>query len=126
MHRSIAIAVATCLLSLAAAAQVVRNFPAAALRGEIVITVPPEILLNGRPARLSPGARIRGMNNMLEMSGAMVGARLPVHYTFDFGGEVSQVWVLREDELAKRPWPRTVEQAQSWQFDPAAQTWTRP
>jgi hypothetical protein len=43
----------------AAAAQAPRNFPATALRGEIVITQPPELLLNRQPARLAPGARIR-------------------------------------------------------------------
>jgi hypothetical protein len=36
------------------------------------------------------------------------------------------VWVLRTTEVAVKPWPETPEQAQAWQFDPAAQTWTKP
>ena len=38
-----------------AAAQVQRNFTAKALRGEIVFGTPPEVKLNGKPARLAPG-----------------------------------------------------------------------
>ena len=45
---------------LPAAAQVQRNFSAKALRGEVVFGTPPEVMLNGKPARLAPGARIRG------------------------------------------------------------------
>lgn len=107
-------------------AQVLRRFPSTALRGELTITAPPEVRLNGRSARLAPGARIRGTSNMLEMSGALVDTRLPVHYTLDNAGEISEVWLLRPEELAVRPWPRTAREAQEWLFDPTAQTWTKP
>ena len=107
-------------------AQVQRNFPATALRGELTIRIPPEIVLNGKPARLAPGARIRGQDNMMVMSGALAGAPLLVHYTLDTSGQVHDVWILRSEEAAKRPWPTTPEQAGQWTFDPAAQTWTRP
>jgi hypothetical protein len=107
-------------------AQVQRNFPANALRGELRITQPPEALLNGQPARLAPGARIRDMQNMLAMSGALVGRPLNVNYTLDPQGLVLDVWVLTEPERARQPWPRTPAQAQSWVFNPAAQTWSRP
>ena len=56
--------------ALPAAAQTPRNFPATALRGELVITAPPEVLLNKKPARLAPGSRLRGQDNMLVMTGA--------------------------------------------------------
>ncbi|MEO6407563.1 MAG: hypothetical protein ABIO45_02260 [Burkholderiaceae bacterium] len=107
-------------------AQVQRNFPATALRGALTIRIPPEIVLNGAPARLAPGARIRGQDNMMVMSGALAGAPLLVHYTLDTSGQVRDVWILRSEEAAKRPWPTTPEQASEWIFDPAAQTWTRP
>lgn len=110
---------------LPAAAQLPRPFPADALRGTIEVTQPPEILLNGQTARLSPGARIRAENNMLVLSGALVGQPLVVHYTFALGGGVHQVWILRPEERAREPWPTTPEQAQRWSFDAAAQTWTR-
>ena len=109
-----------------AAAQAVRNFPATALRGEIVITAPPELLLNRSPARLAPGARIRGANNMLLMSGAAVNQRLLVHYTTDLQGQLLDVWLLTPAEAARRPWPVTRQEAASWSFNPEAQTWSKP
>lgn len=122
---------AYCALALAAAlpwaaqAQMpTRPFPANALRGSLQVTQPPEILLNGQSARLSPGSRIRGADNMVHLSGGLIGQQMLVHYTIDPTGNVHQVWVLRPEEAAKKPWPRTPEQAQRWAFDPSAQTWT--
>jgi hypothetical protein len=126
MYRCIALALALGGLHTAALAQVQRNFPATALRGEIVVTAPPEITLNGSPSRLSPGSRIRGQDNMLLMSGAIVGQRLVVNYTTDLTGAVHDVWVLRPEEVRVRPWPRTAAQAADWRFDPVAQVWSRP
>ena len=116
----------TLAAALPAAAQTPRPFPANALRGDLLITQPPEVLINGRPARLSPGARIRDTQNMLQMSGALVGQRLRVHYTVEPSGGVHNVWVLSPDEAARKPWPTTPEDAQRWVFNPAAQTWTKP
>lgn len=124
--------VAVALLALAAfaaapaTAQQPRNFPATALRGEIVVQQPPEVLLNGRPARLSPGARIRGENNLLMVSGALADQRLLVHYTVDISGLIGEIWILTAAERARQPWPTTREQAAAWLFDPVGQTWTRP
>lgn len=109
-----------------ACAQVQRNFPATALRGELVVLQPPEVLLNGKPARLAPGARIRDMGNLLVMSGALVNLKLTVNYTLEHHGMLLDVWVLRDDERARQPWPRTPAEAQAWAFDPAAQSWTKP
>jgi hypothetical protein len=115
------------LLALPLAAQTPRPrpFPADALRGVLLITQPPEATLNGQPTRLSPGARIRGDNNLLQLSGGLVGQPLLVHYTLDSTGLVQQVWILRPDEAARKPWPTTPTEAQRWQFNPDAQTWTR-
>ena len=113
-------------IGLPAFAQVQRNFPQNALRGAVVVGVAPEITLNGRAARLAPGARIRDGNNMSVVPGAVIGGRYLVHYTIDTLGLVKDVWILRPEEAAVRPWPTTPEQAQAWSFDPAAQTWTRP
>ncbi len=79
-----------------------------------------------RPARLAPGARIRGQDNLLQMSAALTGVRLPVHYTLDAYGLVRDVWVLRPDEAQVRPWPRSPAEAAAWRFDPIAQTWSKP
>lgn len=107
-------------------AQVQRNFPANALRGELVVLQAPEVLLNGKPARLAPGARIRDMGNMLVVSGALANLKLPVNYTLEHHGMLLDIWVLRDDERARQPWPRTPAEAQAWAFDPAAQSWTKP
>lgn len=109
-----------------AGAQGQRTFPQTALRGALVIGEAPEITLNGKPARLAPGARIRDPGNMLAMSGTLAGARLLVHYTLDPLGLVRDVWILSEEEAARRPWPTTQRQAEEWRFDPIAQTWSRP
>jgi hypothetical protein len=109
-----------------AAAQAPRNFPASALRGEVVITQPPELLLNQMPARLAPGARIRGMDNMMVMSGAAVNQRMLVHYTRDLHGHLLDVWVLTPAEIARKPWPTTPQEAAAWSFNPDTQVWSRP
>jgi hypothetical protein len=114
---------AACTLAFA---QANRNFPATALRGEIVVTQPPELLLNGKPARLAPGARIRGVDNMLVMSGAAVGQTLVVHYTRDTTGQLLDVWLLTSAELARKPWPTTPAQAAAWSFNADTQTWSKP
>ena len=80
--------------------------------------------MNGREARLAPGARIRDVNNMVLLSGSVVGSRLLVNYTVDTFGLVKDVWVLRDDE-ARRFWPRSPEEAAKWSFDPMTQTWAR-
>ena len=126
MYRCVTAALLAATFLAPAGAQVQRNFPQNALRGAIVVGVPPEITLNGRAARLAPGARIRGENNMVEMSASLSGSRLLVNYTLDPLGLVMNVWILRAEEAAVRPWPTAPEQAQTWQFDAIAQTWTKP
>jgi hypothetical protein len=126
MLRCVLACVALAATSAAAAQSVNRNFPATALRGELVLQQPPEALLNGMPARLSPGARIRGTNNMLVMSGAIIGQPRVVHYTLDDQGLVHLVWILSDAELAKKPWPVTLQQQKTWAFDPVGQTWSKP
>jgi hypothetical protein len=103
-----------------------RLFQQDALRGELIVTQPADALLNGKPVRLAPGARIRNPSNMIQLSGSLLGQHLVVNYTLDAAGELRDVWILSADELAKKPWPTTREQAQSWAFNPATQTWSRP
>jgi len=125
MYRCVAAAAAVLFLVAPASAQQ-RQFPQNALRGALQFVEPPEILLNGQPARLAPGARIRGQNNMLVLSGALSGSKLLVHYTVDIGALVKDVWILTPEEAAKKPWPTTPGEAENWSFDSVAQTWTKP
>jgi hypothetical protein len=118
----IALAGAGALLATEATAQISneavvggRNFPTGTLRGKLLILNAPEILLDGQPDRLSPGARIRSAQNMLVMVGAIQGEKFLVNYTRDPAGLVSQVWILTpqeataERETAEHPflnfWP---------------------
>ncbi|MFM9880422.1 MAG: hypothetical protein ACKVOO_08450 [Burkholderiaceae bacterium] len=75
-----------------------RPFPEKALRGTLVVTQPPEVTLNGKAARLSPGARIYNTQNLIQLSGSLVGQELLVNYTRDSTGNVHLVWVLTELE----------------------------
>lgn len=125
MHR-LTVPLLLAAVTATAAAQALRPFPATALRGELTVKQPPDVLLNGQPARLAPGARIRGADNLLQMSGALVGVTLAVNYTLDPYGLLHDVWILSDGERAVQPWPRSQDEARAWTFNAAAQTWTRP
>jgi hypothetical protein len=116
------------LLALAATlpAHAQRVFERTALRGELVITAPPEARLNGKPVRLAPGARIRNPQNMLQLSGSLLERKLLVNYTLDGMGQVHDVWILSQAEASRQPWPRTPAEAQAWAFDSTNQRWAKP
>ena len=117
-------AATTLLLPAPAAAQAHRNFPQTALRGVIAFTSPSDATLNTKPIRLAPGARIHGTDNMLVMSGTLIGQKFTVDYTMESTGLLFEIWLLRADEIAVQPWPETPQQAAAWRFDPVAQKWT--
>jgi hypothetical protein len=75
-----------------------RPFPPNTLRGAMVVINPPDLVMNGKAERLSPGARIRGANNMLVMSGSIVGQNLLVNFVREPNGMVHEVWILTEAE----------------------------
>jgi len=92
------------LASLGSTAQVItRPFPPTAVRGILTVTQPPEVLMDGKADRLSPGARIRGANNMLVMSGALMGQAMRVNYTREPNGYIHEVWILTEAEASLPP-----------------------
>lgn len=127
MTRCVAVGLLAAALALPAFGQAVqRKFPGNALRGELQITQPPEVLLNGQPAALAPGARIRGDNNMIQLSGSLAGPKYVVNYTRDGLGMVKDVWILTPQERAMKPWPVNEQQLATWFFNPDAQTWTKP
>ena len=104
-----------------------RPFPAQALRGELVVGALPMALLNGQAARLAPGARIRGEDNLLRLPTSLTGQPVIVHYTREpSSGLLMDVWILNRAELANEPWPTSPAEAAIWRFDPASQRWARP
>ena len=127
MYRCVLAALTAAAFVAPAVAQVQRAFPQNAMRGALVMGAPPEVTLNGQAARLAPGVRVRNQANMLEMTGALIGQRLLINYTLeDTTGLINNVWILRPEEAAVRPWPTKLEELQTWSFDPAAQVWTKP
>ena len=107
------VAASLCLVALPAEAQTadpqrIPPMAANAQRGVLRVTQPPEVLLDGQPARLAPGARIRDRNNLLVVSGALIGQDLVVRYTRDPLGLLHEVWVLtaREAAVGMPPPPR--------------------
>lgn len=125
MYRCALLAFAASTLAISAQAQVHRPFPAHALRGELVVQQTPEVSLNGKPARLAPGARLRGDTNLLLQPAMLIGQKLNVHYTVEPSGLLMEVWVLNPAELANKTWPRTPQEAATWSFDQASQVWTK-
>ena len=128
-RRFVLSAFATACLAAALPAQsqvLMRRYQRNALRGEIVFGAFPEILLNGKPARLAPGARVRDQGNATPMPGALLNQKYIVNFTINSMGMVQDVWILRPDEVRMLPWPRTPAEAQAWAFDEGAQTWTKP
>jgi hypothetical protein len=89
-------------LAPASAQDAVRQFPAAARRATLEVTTPPNLLLNGLPERLSPGARIKDPNNLLVLSGNLVGQRLIVNYLRNPQGLVHEVWILNPTEAQQQ------------------------
>jgi hypothetical protein len=93
-----ALALALCT-SLTALAQV-RDFPSSALRGTLVVTQPPFVQMDGQADKLSPGARLHDVRNLLLMSGTVLNQPLVVNYTRDPYGLINEVWLLTADEAA--------------------------
>jgi hypothetical protein len=106
----VALTIAFCagVVSLSAHAQTtaakpsVREFPKAALRGEMVVKNHPEIVLNGKAERLSPGARIWDKDGALVMSARLAGQVVTVNYLREGGGLIHQVWILNSEELKEK------------------------
>ena len=107
--RSIAAAiyplVAVFLIALTSAhAQIcVLHFPPPSKRGVMTVTAPPEVLINGGVMRLSPGVRIRGPNNLMVMSAALIGQQYAVSYLVEPQGLVREIWILSQAEVDALP-----------------------
>jgi hypothetical protein len=84
-----------------ALAQSGRIFPPQAQRAQLQVTQAPDILLNGKPARLAPGARIRAANDLLVLSASLTGQILAVHVLLEPGGLVKEVWILSPEEASR-------------------------
>ncbi len=82
--------------------QLQRRFPEQARRGVLKVTTPPDILLDGKPERLSPGSRIRTEANLIVPPHQLIGRELQVNYTREGLGLVHEVWLLTPAEQAQQ------------------------
>jgi hypothetical protein len=71
--------------------------------GVLEVIAPPEVMLDGKATRLSPGAKIHGQNNLVVLSASLVGQKLRVLYVRDTLALVHEVWILTEAEIAALP-----------------------
>jgi len=78
-----------------------RVIPEQAKRGYVQHVGGPEISIDGRPARLAPGAAIRDQKNFIVVPGSMPRAGAWADYTKDASGQVSAVWLLTPAERAR-------------------------
>jgi hypothetical protein len=79
-----------------------RKFPANALRGKLKVVQAPEILIDGKPERLSPGSRIRDPGQRLVMSASITNQEYIVNFVRNPLGEVHEVWILNELEAKQK------------------------
>jgi len=79
----------------------VREAPKDVKPGRLAVQLPPDITIDDKADRFSPGVRIRDLNNMLVLTGALAGKTVPVVYRRDQAGLVHEVWILTEAEYAR-------------------------
>lgn len=103
MNRWIPAALLTLTLATGAFAQgIIREAPRDVKPAVMAVSAtPPVISINGQPDRLSPGARIRDLNNMLVLSGALANQSVYTVYRRDAAGLVHEVWLLTREEYEK-------------------------
>jgi hypothetical protein len=93
--------VAAVMLAPAAHAQL-RSIPADARPATLRHLQDMIVELNGKPARLSPGAQIRDSHNRLVLPSALAHSTV-VRYQVDAVGMVHRVWILSREEVAQTP-----------------------
>ena len=76
------------------------QIPAKATRAQITFQGTPDVLVNGKQARLAPGVRIFDRNNYLAMYGALSGTYRVKYLAEDTTGMVMSVWILTDQEIA--------------------------
>jgi len=106
MNRWIRTALAGLSLATAAFAAtsqgIVREAPRDVKPGIMAVSAtPPIITMDGKADRLSPGARVRDLNNMLVLSGSLANKTVYTVYKRDGAGLVHEVWLLTEAEYEK-------------------------
>ena len=96
------IAVAAGFTAVPAQAQQERivSIPEKAVRGDMTFQGSTDLAIDGRAARLAPGARIFDRSNFLVMFGGLAGTFKVKYLIEDTTGLVLSVWILTDREIA--------------------------
>jgi hypothetical protein len=78
-----------------------RPFPADALRGKMTLGYFPDLTMNGKARRFSPGARIFTEDNLSQVPASLGSSEFVVNYTVDGMGQINRVWILTQEEAAQ-------------------------
>jgi hypothetical protein len=103
MRRWIGILALAMLVATTSHAQIFRPLPANGQLGELTGGQQqpfPLLQINNQVARLAPGGRIYDQNNRLIVHGSLPPSAT-VLFVVDSNGEVSRIYILRDDELAQ-------------------------
>jgi hypothetical protein len=79
---------------------ITRTVPADVKPGMLAVQdINGSITLDGKSDRFAPGIRVHDLNNMLVLSGSLVGRSVPTLYRREATtGQVHEVWLLTQDE----------------------------
>lgn len=78
-----------------------RNFPDAALRGQLIITGASDATINGQPIRMAPGMRLFSPQNTLILAHQVLGREFMVNYLIENStGMLLSAWILTQSENA--------------------------
>jgi hypothetical protein len=86
--------------SISAPAFAQRTLPPAAKLGKVEAFAYPELRLSGKTYRMSPGAKIFDQSNRIVMP-PHLSQDVRVLFQTDINGDLSKVWLLTPDELAR-------------------------
>ena len=100
IRRTAILAALTLAMATGAALAQLRTIPADAKRATLTHVRETDVTLDGKPARLSPGAQIRDQNNRIVLP-AMLPPGTKVKYLPDAVGNLHRIWILSEQEIAQ-------------------------
>lgn len=83
-----------------------RPFPKNAKRGTMEVGAYPTVVINSVVRKLSAGARIWNIKNMIQVPASLIGQEAIVNYTEDHQGNIDRIWILTVGE-AQQPLPTT-------------------
>ncbi len=110
-----------CMANTSVLAQgMMRVFPEKAELGYLLPVAYPEVVLNGKPDRLSAGSLVRDLNNRIVLLNTLPSAEVIVSYTREpTTNQIQFVWILNQPEFEREK--ERIKQKRRAERDAAAQ-----